>query len=108
VSAVKPSAAQVLALDADWNERSEMFIKSLGNYEVIQNTYQAPDRILKLTANYDHYNEEIFSSIEKGENVCLVILSTKEIAYLAKRLKAMKRAQEEWIRQKIMGSLFAV
>jgi len=80
---------KVLALDADWGERSEKFIKSLGSYEVIQNTYQASDRHIQLTPNYDYYNEKVFDSINKGENVCLVILSTKEIAYYKKKLKAM-------------------
>lgn len=80
---------KVLALDADWSERSEKFIKSLGSYEVIQNTYQPQERVIQFTANYDAYNDEIFSSIRKGEKICISILSTKEIAYLKKKLKKM-------------------
>ncbi|ARF08490.1 superfamily II helicase [Catovirus CTV1] len=82
--------SKILVLDADYDERGHEFVKSLGNYETIKNEYKNHERTLIMTKNYNYYLTEIFKSIDKGENICIVGLSASKLTSIAHELEKKK------------------
>lgn len=79
---------EVLALDADWGERSNAFIKSLGSYEVIQNVYQDTIRTIKFTSDYeDVFLKNFLKQVDSGLKIGVIGLSTRKLQAIAKILQ---------------------
>ena len=84
----KAPGTEVLALDADWSERSNLFIKSLGSYEVIQNLYQDTIRTIKFTPDYeDVFLKNFLKHVENGLKIGVIGLSTRKLQAIAEILK---------------------
>ena len=78
---------KIMALDADWGIRSNLFLKSIGKCQVIHNQYMDVDRIILFTGNYEYFIKQIMEAIDKGENIAIVGLCTRKLEEIAQMLK---------------------
>ena len=78
---------KVLALDADWGIRSNLFAKAIGKHEVIYNQYLDKDRIILFTGDYGKFIKEIMDALEKGLNIVIIGLCTRKLQEISELLK---------------------
>jgi hypothetical protein len=77
---------KIIAMDADYNNRGNDFIKSIGSYEIIINNYKNATRIIELTEEFNYFINDIKKSIKKKEKICIIGLSTKLLYQIAELL----------------------
>jgi len=81
---------KVIAMDADYNSRGNDFIKQLGKYEIIINNYKNVNKTINLTDDLNYFINDIKTSVNNKEKICIIGLSTKLLYQIAEIFDEMK------------------
>jgi hypothetical protein len=68
---------KILALDANYSNKSHLFLKSFGNIKVIDNKYVQKKKIINFTKNQDKFKNEIIKKLKDNKKIALACLSSK-------------------------------
>jgi len=83
----KDNQNKIIAVDADYSDRSHTFIKSLGRYILLNNTYQGIKRNFNLTNNITLFLSKIEKDLKNKKNICIIGMSTKILYDLYNKYK---------------------
>lgn len=95
VNTVIQNARKLLILDADFGARAKIYMESFGEYVMINNTYVPDPKKFTFVNNYDFLINDLMDRIKKGENVCVVSMSSKAINEITKTLEKMNEEKND-------------
>ena len=77
---------KIIVLDADYNNRSHEYFKSIGQVDLIINKYKTLTKQFQMTNKFNYFRKQIKKDILQGKKLCIVGLSARKLKDLYKEL----------------------